>query len=334
MKIIPYRNILVIKPGAIGDLLQMTPVFRLLKQAYPDSRITLMVGSAGSADIFLNNPNITEVIIYDRKGLHRSLTGMLSLWKDLRSRKFDLILNFQRSNIRTWLLAAAALPCRILVYHKAEKRTIHAVENYLETIAPLGITTDDIHLDFIVRPEALKIAKSLLHDTTAGTGPIVILNPGASHPVNRWPARKFAELTDLAVSRLQARIVIIGGPGDEELAGKIVTLCKSHPLSLAGKTPLPVLAAVLKQSDILVSGDTGPMHLATAVGAPVIALFGAADPLRTGPVGLRTMVLQAGTPSCIPCRSRSCGNSRHLACMENISAEEVCDSITRMLGKP
>ena len=327
----PYKNILIIKPGAVGDLLQMTPVIRALKAYSPEAKISLMVGSGITAALFKNDPRISETVIFDRDGRHRSLSSRLALWKQLHSRGYDLVLNYQRSNLKTWFLASAAFPCRVLVYHKAKDRTVHAVVNYLETLAPLGISTADLDLELILDKEARAYARGLFTSLDLDGKTVVALNPGATHAVNRWPANRFAELADLIADDLHACPLIIGGPDDVTLADEIVALSRSKPVSLAGRTSLLQLGAVLEKCSILVSGDTGPLHLATAVGTKVVALFGAADPGRTGPVGKGHRVIQAGKVPCVPCRSRSCANQNYLECMERITAREVADVIIGMI---
>ncbi|MHB8844615.1 MAG: glycosyltransferase family 9 protein [Nitrospirota bacterium] len=327
----PYRNILIIKPGAVGDLLQMTPVIRALRRYYPDARITMLVGSALTASLFAHDPRISETIVFDRHGRHRSASALIGLWRMLRARRFDLVLNFQRSNLRTWFLAAAALPCRVLVYHKARNRTVHAVANYLETLAPLGIVPSDTGLELFLDESARAFARALFAEHGLDTAPVVALNPGATHAVNRWPAERFAELADLIAATSGARVIIVGGPDDMALAGDIVKRSGARPLSLAGTTTLLQLGAVLEQCRVVVSGDTGPLHLATAVVTKVIALFGAADPDRTGPVGSGHQVIRARGVACVPCRSRSCSNPNYLECMGSIPAQEVADAVAAML---
>lgn len=327
----PYRNILVIKPGAVGDLLQMTPVIRALRRYSPEARITMLVGSALTASLFANDPRVAETIIFDRHGMHHSATALIGLWRMLHSRRFDLVLNFQRSNLRTWFLASAALPCRILVYHKARNRPVHAVVNYLETLMPLGIAPSDTVLELFLDEGSRAFARDLFADRGLDTAPVVALNPGATHAVNRWPAKRFAELADLITAASEVRVIIVGGPDDIALADEIVKVSGSKPLSLAGKTSLLQLGAVLEKCRMVVSGDTGPLHLATAVGTKVVALFGAADPDRTGPVGSGHQVIRARGVACMPCRSRSCSSRSYLECMEMISAQEVADAVAGML---
>jgi heptosyltransferase-2 len=324
----PFKNMLIIKPGAIGDLLQMTPVIRALSEKYPEARISLLVGNRSTADMFRYNPRLFSTYVFDKEQEHRKPAAFLNLWRELRQKRFDLVINFQRSNLRTWLLAAAAFPCPVLVYHKRD--SIHAVVNYLETLAPLGITADRLDLEMNTGTEQKQHARQIAASLGGSGTPLIALNPGASHPVNRWPVDSFAALADRLAAELSARIVVIGGAGDSDIADAIGARSSTRPLHLAGKLDLLQLAALLEECDLLVSGDTGPMHMATAVGTRVLALFGAADPARTGPVGAGHVVLQAPGVPCIPCRSRTCDHQPPLACMESLSVETVFATVREM----
>ncbi len=328
-----YQNILIIKPGAIGDLLQMTPVIRAIRLLIPDARITLLVASRISVELFRYNADVHECIVFDKRGDHRRLAMFWKLWRRIRAERFDLVLNFQRSNFKAWLLVAAALPARVLVYHKATGRAVHAVRNHLETVAPLGIdpVAADKRLVFNVGEDAEAYADNLFCSLGFSGKKVVALNPGANHPVNRWNPMNFARLADRLAAENAARVLIIGGQEDIALAGEITGQASIRPVNLAGTTTLLQLGAILKRCNLLVTGDTGPMHMATAVGTPVVALFGAADPARTGPVGEGHRVIQAEGISCVPCRSRHCSGSRYLECMERITVDEVYQACALML---
>ena len=330
-QMVNFSNILIIKPGAIGDLLQLTPVIRALKCKYPHSRNSLLVSSSATASLFKFNPSVYETIVFEKKGKHRSLSALFGLWLQLRSAGYDLVLNFQRSNLKAWFLLSAAFPCSLLIYHKAKGRVVHAVVNHLETVAPLGIDASDLDLELYTSADDDAYAEKLFASLNLAGKKVVALNPGASHPVNRWHTRNFALLVDRIEKELSARVLIIGGKGDLELSRQIVTLTRNKPLVLTGNTDLLQLAAVLRNCDLLVSADTGPMHLATAVGTRVLALFGAADPERTGPVGAGHRVIQAGAVQCVPCRSRKCNNTLSMECMEKITVDEVFTTVTEML---
>jgi heptosyltransferase II len=328
-----YTNILIIKPGAVGDLLQLTPVIRELNRRFPEARTTLLLGSKASATMFLHNPHLRETIVFDRKGEHASLAGFLRLRGRIRRGGYDLVINFQRSNLKAWLLASAAFPCRLLVYRKARGRTVHAVLNHLETLAPLGIdpSTADLSLRLDVGPEEDSFAEEIFR--TAGfTGKTVIaLNPGASNRIKCWSPDRFAVLANRLSAEMDAGIVLVGAGFERDLAERIRAGMNSEPVDLVGKTTLLQLGAILSHCDLLVSGDTGPLHMATAVKTPVAALFGAIEPLRTGPVGQGHRVIRHEEIPCVPCNGRSCTNKILLECMEKITPDEVFQTVTAIL---
>jgi heptosyltransferase II len=333
MKLSDYTNILIIKPGAIGDLLQLTPTIRALAGKYPGAHITLMVSSPVTAALFSHNPFVHETIVFDKRGEHRSMAALFRLRRRLREGCFDLVINFQRSNLKAWFLASTAFPCRLLVYHKARGRTVHAVRNHLETIAPLGIATDDQRLELAPGPEAEAFAERFWGDNELHGKPVVALNPGASNRIKCWPPARFAELGDRLAAELGVRIMVIGGPEERDLAEGIRAGMRHPVVDLIGKVSLLELGALLERCALLVSGDTGPLHLATAVGTPVVALFGAIDPERTGPVGKGHRVIRHGEISCVPCNAGECKNTRLLECMERITADEVFYAVAATIGE-
>lgn len=322
-------NILLLKPGAIGDLLQITPVIRALVRKFPDARITVLVGNEPSVDLFRHNPYIAEVIVFEKKGRHRSWRAMAGLRREIGGRRFDLVVNFQRSNLKAWWIVSSCFPCRVLVYRKAKGRIVHAVVNHLEAVAPLGIDPvgADPTLEMHVGQEDDRWADELIAKENPSERPLVALNVGASHPVNRWPIGQFAELARRLYAEAGATVLLVGGAGDRVLSDAVRDEAKVPLIDLVGKTSLLQLGALLKKCAVVVSGDTGPMHMATAVGTPVVALFGAADPERTGPVGEGHKVLQARGVDCVPCRSRRCGHTPELECMTALSVSQVLDAM-------
>lgn len=327
------QNILIIKPGAMGDLLQLTPTIRALHTRFPSARIDILVGNAASVDLFRHHPDIANVLVYDQRGEHRSLSSLFSLWWQIRNRSYDLVINFQRSNMKTWFLTSAAFPCRIQIYHKTRTKVVHAIRDHLKTVEPLGASADGDELDLYLSDEQRSYAAELFESHGLDKRPVIAFNPGASHPVNRWSTANFSALADKISGELNAAVIIVGGNGDTPLAQDIDRLSNSHPLILTGTTTLLQLGAILEKSALLVSGDTGPMHMATAVRTPVIALFGAADPERTGPVGAGNRVIQATGLACVPCRSRTCSAKQQMDCMEQITVNIVFESVKEILKR-
>lgn len=327
------EKILIIKPGAIGDLLQISPTVRALKKRFPDAEIDIMVSARWTTCLFANSPRIRRVLNFDRKGEHRSWSSFQALWRDVRSEGYDLVINFQRSTLKVWLLVLAAFPCKVLVYHKSRNQGIHAVLNHLQTVAPLGIdpAIEPLDLEMFLSADDGAFAERLIRQEKLEKRPLVALNLGASHPVNRWPVERFASLADRLTKDMGAVVLLVGGSDDRELADGVLAQLTMPVVDLVGRTSLTELGGVLQRCQLAVSADTGPLHLATAVGTPVIALFGAADPERTGPVGKEHVVLTARDLACVPCRSRSCSHTPHLECMKRISVEDVMEAATRIL---
>jgi ADP-heptose:LPS heptosyltransferase len=243
------------------------------------------------------------------------------------------VVNFQRSNLKGWFLMTATLPSRVLVYHKTRSRTVHAVVNHLEAIAPLGIITSDLHLDLVPGPEAEAFAGDFFRDGDMEGALVIALNPGASNRIKCWSTARFAELGDRLIEELGARVVVIGGGDERDLADAILAGMRHQARDLVGKVSLLQLGALLKRCTLLVSGDTGPLHLATAVGTPVVALFGAIDPRRTGPVGEGHRVISHPEIPCVPCVAGKCTNPVYLECMEKITADEVFREVVILAGQ-
>ncbi|HEX9079399.1 MAG TPA: glycosyltransferase family 9 protein, partial [Desulfuromonadaceae bacterium] len=230
---------------------------------------------------------------------------------------------------------SAAFPCRTLVYHKAKGRVVHAVVNHLETVAPLGIDPSraDPRLEFAPGREAEGYAEEIFASAGLVGKTVVALNPGASFRIKCWPPGRFAQLGARLMDELGTGIILVGGGGERDLAEEISAALTHPPLDLVGRTDLMQLGGVLKRCALLVSGDTGPMHMATAVGTPVIALFGAIDPARTGPVGEGHMVIRHREIPCVPCVAKECVNRRNLACMEEITVDEVFNAVVEVLAR-
>lgn len=327
------NNILILKPGAIGDLLHLTPLIRQLKNAYPDGKISILVSSQATKSLFMNNPYIDKIFVYEKRGLHRRFIDFFRLCKEIKGEGFDLVLNFQRSNLRLWFLIFYIRAKRVLVYKKDEEK--HAVSNHLETLKDLNIELnfEDINLDLFLDDESEIFAENFFRLNNLLDKRVIALNPGASHRVNRWGTKYFASLIDLFKEKDEIKFLIIGGKEDLDLAREIKENTKKKDvIDLVGKISLLQLGGILKRCKILVTGDTGPMHIATAVGTKVIALFGAADPKRTGPVGKGHIIIQAKDVSCVPCKKRVCNNRQYLQCMEKIEPQDVFEKIMEILG--
>lgn len=322
---------LVIKPGAIGDVLHMTPVVKAIKRRLPEARIIFLVGGRPARDLLAHNPHLYSVVVFQKGRGFSEVGRIIRFAGSLKGEHIDWVLNYQPSNWRWRLLTLLVKPKGTSLYKKQRRvsggtRVLHAVEDHLAPLRELGMEAKDLALDFFVTGDEQAAAEEIIAAHTGGdsVGGIVCLNIGASHPVNRWPVDSFYRLHRLLDSE-GIRTVLIGGEEDRVSADRFLRLGPANVLDLVGTLSIRMSAAVLSRCDILVSGDTGPLHLATAVGTRVIGLFGAADPRRTGPIGRGHIVVQPDL-ACVPCRKRRCPLGIRV-CMEAIAPEEVVSRI-------
>ncbi|SDF72801.1 lipopolysaccharide heptosyltransferase II [Sporolituus thermophilus] len=334
-----YHNILIIKMSAIGDVIHALPVAHALKQTWPDCRITWVVERA-AYDLLTNNPDIDEIILFD-KPQFKSLAGLIkhapALARLLKSRRFDLALDLQglgKSAAITWLSGA---PKRLGYCNMRElshwvsspvcgaHKDGHVVERYLDVVRALGCSVDEvvfpIHITLEEQGQAEIVARQAGLDISQR---YVVLAPGTNWPTKCWPTAYFAELADMLYDA-SVIPVIIGGPGDRRLADEIVAGAAIPPVDLTGRITLKQLAHIIKRASAFVGGDTGPMHLAVAVGTPVVALFGPTDPRRNGPYYGSNIVLQSNR-NCLLCWKRTCEK----ICLAPIEPDKVLAAVHKV----
>ncbi len=329
------KRILIINLAFIGDVLLSTPVARALRGAFPQAEIDMLVMPL-TVPIARGNPYIDNVLAYDKRGRHKKIGELLKLIADLRRRRYDLAVttNFAprgamlawAAGIRErvgydaqhagWFLTRAASSCRPVARHEAE--------NYLDVLKPLGITTEDTSLALTVDPaadEAMRHKVPLEADK-----PVVLICPVGSYPQKSWTTAGYAELIGSLTPRAQC--FLIGAAKEEGQLIAINAAAGQQAAVLAGALSLGELAALIAAAALVVSVDTGPMHMAVALGTPVVALFGPTDPAKWGPRGPRDVVLTQQV-DCSPCWGRTdCSDCR---CMNTIDAAAVIAAVDKLL---
>lgn len=320
-------RVCVVRLGGMGDILLATPTLRALAAHYQTDQLDFVVGPGMEAAV-TGLPYAARILAFDRKKhWGRGLPGFL---KTLQAEgRYDLFLNFQPS-VKTFTLAALSRPKKTLVFRKDRRkqpetgRVRHAIDDFAKELLPLGITVTDRQLDFFV-PET---ARQSLAAKLELTEPFIAINPAGTRDINRWPPERFARLIEALAGR---RVLLLGGPGDVALAEEIVGLTKAPVENLAGKLTVKELGALLERAACVVTGDTGPLHIASAVKAPIVCLSGAADPDRTGPTRPGDLVVINRELSCVPCQGRSCKRG-DIACMTQLPVEWVRDAIERRIA--
>lgn len=306
------NNILIVRTDRIGDVVLTTPVFKALRAAYPGARISVLVTPL-TAELLEGNPYIDEVFVDDRKGRHKGVVGFLQLARDIRARQFDTAFVFhtkRRSNMACYL---AGVPQRVgyknekygfLLTHPAvDTRHLgqkHEAEYCLDLLKSVGIRDDGMDMMIVCSKQADAWAGDWFEGNNVNPGQVIAIHAGASDPAKCWPKENFAKLIDHLSTRYSHKIVLIGGPDARQLSTQIMALSRGQVIDMAGKTTVGQMAALLRRSRILVSNDSGPVHVGAGVGIPVISLFvrnqPGINPERWRPLGLNAHIL-TDTPS-------------------------------------
>jgi heptosyltransferase-3 len=335
------NNILVIKLRYIGDVLLATPALRALREEFPDARLTAAV-NRGTEPILKENPDINEVLTVERG----TPGGQWRLIRELRRRRFDCVVDLtdgDRSAILSWLSGA---PVRIGFNEEHRWRgllyttvvpisgTLHRVERDLAAVRALGIETKGGPVVLHTAAEDDQEAGRLLADAglkTSGGERLVWLQPGARYWFKAWPADRFADLADRLAKIYGCRVLIGGDASEREAAETIRKQARSAPVVLVGRTTLLQCAALMRQCALFVGNDNGPMHMAAALGVPVVALFGPSNPMEWGPRGGGRLRILYKRLDCRRCFHPTCVRGEE-SCMKLISVDEVFAAAKELLA--
>lgn len=339
-----YRNILIIRMSAIGDVIHALPVARALKKADPSIRITWIVERL-AYDLLTNNPDIDELILFRRKEFTSSLSGFARnippFTRFLQSKQFDLSLDLQGLFKSAVIAKMANAPKRLGYCDMRELSWLvskpvcgphqneNIVERYLDVVRHLGVEVDEPEWVINVTDEERSNAAAALERAGVDVEkPYIVMAPATSWQSKCWPVESYATLVNLLEEEYGWPIVIIGAANDTLLAQQIAQLSQGPVHDLTGQLTLKELAYVEQQGEVFIGGDTGPMHLASAVGAPVVAIFGPTDPRKYGPYGKCSVVVRREV-SCGPCHKRTCANPE---CMKAVTPQQVLEAVRTLLN--
>lgn len=352
------RRILVIRLDLIGDLVLSMVAVRVLKRAYPGAEIDL-VSVPASAKVIEGDPDLARVLGYD-PNIWRRPKALLNTknWRELRAllstlheREYDLALSLFGKWAGTLAVLSGAkrrvgfgkesfpglMTDSVTGRHWTPGEQKHEVDYCLELAAAAGATvgTEDRYPCLYISEQSSHEVEQLLTDQGIQSGhPLIACHVSANNGQSkRWPVPYWATLLDHLIRKENAYVVLTGAPNDLSLIEKITRRMHEQPLNLAGKTSLTQLAALLKQADLLISGDSGPMHMAAAVETPVIAIHGPTNPALSGPVCRNATVLRSDI-WCSPCyQAKETADCRFFTtqCMKNIQPMQVLAAVQEKL---
>ena len=326
-----YRHILLIKPSSLGDIVHAMPTCAAIRRAYPKARLTWLVKRewAGLVERIDGVDRVWPV--------ESTLTGWLSQVPLLRTEGFDLVVDLQglfRSAAIGWFSKSPLLvgfangregsPWFYSRRVQVPQSEMHAVDRYLLVAEAVGAResgTPEFRFR-IPNSDHDEIDRLLSLSGVAPGTSWVAMNVSARWPTKRWPAASFAEIADRLQQERFGAVVMIGGPEERADVAAVSAMMKTSVVDLAGATTVGLLPALLSKASLLVTNDSGPMHIAAAAGTPVVALFGPTSAALTGPYGVGHRTLTGNVP-CSPCFSRTCHNTLLLECLRTVSPEQV-----------
>ena len=335
------RNILVISVNWLGDVIFSTPVYKALKDNYPGAKITVLAVPRVK-DVLLMCPFVDDVIVYDEDGEDRPLWNKLLTVLRLRRRHFDAVFILRSSLSRTFLTMLAGIPRRVGLRSRkgidflthalsdAGLDDLHRTDTYLKILEGYGLKISDRSTRLQVDPSFLSWAERFLEGWGVGRGePFAVLNTGGNWGLKQWPLENFAELARRITSMMGMKVLLPGAIKDAERVERIARLSGPKTIAVAGGTSLGELAAIFQRAKFLVSADSGPLHLANAVGTDVVGLFGPTRPEITGPRGPGRVFILQKDAGCnhAPCYYLECLDNK---CMKGITVDDVLQIIQKL----
>jgi heptosyltransferase-2 len=322
------KRILVRAVNWIGDAVMTTPAMGAVRAAFPQAEIVVLANPL-VAELFRVHPYCDRVLVYDRKGRDKGLTGLLRFAGLLRRERFDLAILLQNAFEAAVLVTLAGIPQRVGYRSDGRgmlltrgvpvgdvERRLHHTEYYLRMLETVGIRGGDRRQLLICTAEEVAWARE-----TLGPGDWLAVNPGAAYgSAKRWIPGRFAEVADRLAAEFGVKVLLTGGPDEAEIGRDIEKAMQAPSRNLIGRTTVRQLMALLAGCRLMITNDSGPMHVAAAFGVPIVAVFGPTDHTTTSPKAESCRIVRREV-GCAPCLLRQCPTDHR--CMEAVSAEDV-----------
>jgi heptosyltransferase-2 len=338
------KNIIVRMPNWVGDVVMATPVLKDLRDAYPEARITAMCRFP-MGELLLESPDIDEIFSFTKTDRLVRRQEKKNILEKLRNGKYDLGILLPNTFSSAWWfwqggvtyrLGYAAAGRSLLLTHPIEKsknaENQHLISTYKDLLAPLGIpVTQTKPKLYLSEDEVSKIKNLLSRHGVRSHHKIIGINPGAAYGSAKcWLPERFREVTTRLLEDKDKIVLYFGDLSTANLVKEICQGLSLRVINMAGLTSLRELASLISICDVLLTNDSGPMHIAGAFGTPVVALFGSTSSVMTGPWTNGKVIQKHVT--CSPCYRRTCPID--FRCMTQIGVDEVFQSIVDAVDKP
>lgn len=349
-------RILVIRRRYLGDIVLLGSVFRNLRLHWPDATITLLA-EPGYVGIAALNPDVAHRLAFPRR-----LGEWPGFLRALRRARFTHVLDFDNTDKTAWLTRWTGAAVRVTYDRETNPfrhrwaytasapvtnafyTSQHITETYLALLAPLGVPASSREVRLVPRADDLGVAAKLTGGPKLLPGPQtlnprpkkILVHPGSRSPFRLWPADRFAAVCDRLQDELDAQVFVVAGPSEAALVAEIRTHARAHLVALDQRLTTGQFAALLAQFDLLLCHDSGPMHIAAAVGTPVVALFGSQNTAIWRPVGAHHTILQTTLPcTCLPDLPTPCvkTDSYRSYCVRQLTVDQVFGAVVTALAQ-
>jgi heptosyltransferase II len=331
------RKILIRGPNWVGDSVLAIPAMKAVRARFPDAEITLLV-RPWVAGLFSSAPFVDKVWSEDKPS---GLGDWIRITRDMRNRRFDLALLLPNSFESALMMFLGRVPERVGYATDGRQWMLtnavtaasnvgHQVNYYLNLAKVLSATAERPSIEIEATGQERESARTLLAAEGIPRGSrFIVLNPGAAYgSAKRWHEDRFADVADRLATELGVQVAIIGSEAERPIADQIRDRLKMEAAVLSGKTSLEMLIGVLAESSLMITNDSGPMHIAAALGVPTVAIFGSTDEKATGPYGPRTRIVKHAV-DCSPCLLRECPIDHR--CMNLVTVDDVCRAARELI---
>ena len=346
------KKILIIRLSAIGDVVDVLPALRYLRSNFPESRISWLVEDRASA-ILSDHPDLNEVIVFPRKKWQReilkisktisTLSDILSFYRKLHDEHYDLVLDFQ-GNLKSGIMDLITgtenrvgfgkgfckefnyLFTMYKVYPQNERE--HRIDKNLSLLKGIGFNAEFQNPELPVSKLDHEYISKFIDENNKCPIPLIIVNPCTSEygSYKRWSTLNYARLADMILEKYDVKVVFIWGPNELEIVNEIISQMKQKA-SVSCKTTIKQLIELIRCADLFIGGDTGPLHIASTLCIPTMAIFGPKDPMLYGPYHENTAIINKELP-CSPCRDRTCSDPE---CLTTVLPEEVFQGVNKLM---
>jgi heptosyltransferase-2 len=336
------KKILVTFLMHLGDLILVTPFIHALRKAAPNAHITMLVDDK-LKDVVMFNPNLNQVMTIDKKGHDNKISALIKCAKNLSSQKFDIVINLHPNERCSFICAFTKTPLRVGAAHflfrwRWDKyikldRSLHAVDMYLDVLAKLGVKS--------LKNNGLEIFPSSVHFRKAddfwrsnGVKPedkLIGFNIGSAVVTKRWASERFAKVADILSSEGYG-IVFFGGEMDKEMVKEAAKHMRFVPIIATGAFSIGTLAAAMRRCQLIITNDSGPMHVAISQKVPIVAMYGPSNPKLYGPYTKNAVIVKA-EPPCLGCEKGMKHTCDDMQCMKRLTVWQVVNAAEKMLGK-